>query len=179
MSWLKTNWRVFLRVPVLLGLAIFLFGLVTLARSFVQVTPPLTTVEFAVPEVVTTAQDIELTLYENNEVRLPRRVTLELSSDPVQRYSAILSAVRDNLAGVWPQALPLPDIFLLEDTNSRNLTLHFRIDEPVAVSVLDEVRIYNSIIRTLLSNGANEVHLLVNDNADTFLGHLSLGNTLD
>jgi hypothetical protein len=179
MFWLKSNWRVFLRVPVLLGLAIFLFGFVTLLRSFVQVTPPLTTTEFDTPQIETTAQDIELTLYETNEIKLPRRVTLELSSDPVQRYRTILSTVRDNLAGVWPQALPVPEIFLLEDSNSRNVTLHFRVDEPVAVSVLDEVRIYNSIISTLLANGANEVHLLVNDNADTFLGHLSLGNTLD
>lgn len=179
MNWLKTNWRFVLRVPVLIGLAIFLFGLITFVRSFVQTPPPLVTVDLAVPEVTTTPQEVELTLYENQEVKLPKRLTLELSNDPVQRYSTLLGAVRDNLPGVWPENLPLPEVFLLEGGNSRNVTLHFRFDEPIAVSVVAEVRLYNSIIATLQANGANQVHLLVNDNSDTFLGHLSLDNALD
>ncbi len=178
MNWLRTHWRVVLRGPVLVGLAVFLFGLFTLLRSFVQTTPPLTTVELDLPTVTTTAQDIELTLYEDHVVKRPLRVTLELPTDPAGRYRVILAAVQSNL-GVWPQALPLPEVFLLEENNSRNVTLHFRFEESIAVSVIEEVRLYNSIIATLQANGANQVHLLVNDNAETFLGHLSLGNALN
>jgi hypothetical protein len=179
MKWLRTNWRVVLRVPVLVGLAVFLFGLTTLLRSFVQSSPPLITTDLALPTVTTTSQEIELTLYESHDVRRPVRVTLELPTDPSQRYRMLLTAVRDNLGGVWSQALPLPEVFLLEDNNSRSVTLHFRFDEPITVSVIDEVRLYNSIIATLKANGANQVHLLVNDNAETFLGHVSLDNALD
>ncbi len=176
MNWLRTNWRVVLRVPVLIGMVIFLFGLVTLLRSFIQLSPPLVTTDLALPSVTTSAQEIELTLYETHEVKQPLRITLELPSEPAERYQVILAAVRDNLA-VWPPALPLPDVFPLEA--GRDVTLHFKFDAPIAVSVIDEVRIYNSIIATLKANGANQVHLLVNDNSETFLGHLSLGNGLN
>jgi hypothetical protein len=179
MNWFRTNWRGVVRVPVLIGLAIFLFGLVTFFRSFVQLTPQLVTTDLALPTIVTKTENIELTLYETESVERPFPITLELSHDPVQRYAAILTALRDNLAGVWPQTLPLPEIFSLEENNARKVTLHFKFDKPVAVSVIDEVRLYNSIVTTLLANGANQVHLLVNDNSETFLGHLSLGNSLD
>jgi hypothetical protein len=178
-NWLRTNWRVVLRVPVLVGLALFLFGFVTLVRSFVQVSPPLVTTDLNLPTVTTRTENIELTIYETNVVKNPVPVMLELPANPSRRYAVILAAVRDNLTGVWPEALELPEIFLLEENNSRNVTLHFRFDEPPAVSVIDEVRIYNSIIATLQANGANHVHLLVNDNAETFLGHLALDNALN
>jgi hypothetical protein len=176
-NWFRTNWRVLLRVPVLVGLAVFLFGFVTFLRSFVQVALPLVSVDLVSPEVTTTTQDIELTLYQDHVVKRPQRVTLDLPSDPAQRYRVILGAVRDTL-GVWPQALELPEVFLLEG-NAGNVILHFRFEDPVMVSVIDEVRVYNSIIATLQANGATQVYLLVNDNAETFLGHVSLSNVLN
>jgi hypothetical protein len=179
MSWLKTNWRVLLRVPVLIGLAVFLFGLVVLLRSFVQSSPELVTVDLAQPSVTTKAEEVELTLYETETVSSPLRLTLELPSDPLQRYTAILTALRDNLATLWPQALALPDVFWLESGGSRSVTLHFTFDNPIAVTVMEELRLYQSIVTTLQNNGANQVHILVNDNADTFLGHIALGNSLD
>jgi hypothetical protein len=179
MSWLRDNWRVLLRVPVLIGLAVFLFGLTVLFRSFVQTYPELVTVDLAQPSVRTRAEEVELTRYETETVERPLRVTLELSDDPVQRYTAILSALRDNLADLWPQALPLPAVFWLESGGSRSLTLHFTLDEPMAVTVMEEFRLYQSIVTTLQTNGANRVHIVVNDNADTFLGHIALENSLD
>jgi ABC-type transport system involved in multi-copper enzyme maturation permease subunit len=178
MSWLRSNWRVLLRVPVLVGFALLLFGLIALVRSFVPASVPLTTVELNLPEVTTQRRTVELTLYETDSLKKPLNVELELATDPAQQYTTILGSVRDNLPGVWPEDLPLPDIFVLEN-DARNITLHFRYEESLAVSVIDEARIYNSILTTLKSNGANQVHLLVNDNSDTFLGHLSLDNALD
>ncbi len=179
MTWLRTYWRIFLRIPVLAGFAILLFGVVSLLRSFAPVSVPLTTTDFTLPTVTTKAENIELTLYEDESVERPAPVTLELSSDPAQRYTAILTALRDNLSGLWPQALPLPELFLLESGNSRSVTLHFSFDKPIAVTVMDEYRLYKSIITTLANNGANQVHILVNDNAETFLGHLALENALE
>jgi hypothetical protein len=179
MAWLKNNWRVLLRVPVLIGSAVFLFGVIVLLRSFVQSSPELVTVDLALPSVTTKSEEVELTLYENETVASPHKVTLELSSDPLQRYTAILTALRDNFSDLWPQTLPLPDVFWLESGGSRSLTLHFTFDEPIAVTVMEEYRLYQSIVMTLQNNGANQVHILVNDNADTFLGHIALGNSLD
>lgn len=180
MPWLRTNWRVLLRVPVLIGLAVFLFGLVVLLRSFVQTSPELVTVDLKPLAITTQSEEVELTLYETETVSSPLRVTLELARDPIQRYTAILTALRDNLATtLWPQALPLPDVFWLESGGSRSITLHFTFDDPIAVTVMEEFRLYQSIVTTLQNNGANQVHILVNDNADTFLGHIALENTLD
>jgi hypothetical protein len=179
MNWLRTNWRIFLRVPVLIGLALFLFGAVSLLRSFAPVSVPLTKTDLDIPTVTTKPENIELTRYETDTVEQPLPVTLELSSDPAQRYTAVLTALRDKLNGLWPQALPLPELFLLESGNSRSVTLHFTFDKPIAVTVMDEYRLYKSIITTLTNNGANQVHILVNDNADTFLGHIALENALD
>jgi hypothetical protein len=179
MSWLRTNWRFLLRVPVLVGVAVFLFGLVVLFRSFTRTWPELVTVDQMSPSVTTKPEEIELALYETETVERPLRVTLELSSDPVQRYSAILTALRDNLPELWPQALPLPDVFWLESGGSRNVTLHFTFDAPIAVTVMEEYRLYQSIVTTLRNSGANGVHIIVNDNADTFLGHIGLENSLD
>ena len=179
MSWLRTNWRFLLRVPVLVGLAVFLFGVIALFRSFVQTSPDLTTVDLAQPSLTTRSEEIELTLFEDETVERPLRVTLELASDPLQRYTAILTALRDNLPELWPQVLPLPNVFWLESGNSRSVTLHFTFDDPIAVTVMEEFRLYRSIVTTLQNNGANEVHIVVNDNADTFLGHIALGNSLD
>jgi ABC-type transport system involved in multi-copper enzyme maturation permease subunit len=178
MSWLRSNWRVLLRVPVLVGSALLLFGLIALVRSFAPALVPLTTVELNVPEVTTQRRTVELTLYETDSLKKPLNVELELATDPVHQYTTILGSVRDNLPGVWPEDLPLPHIFVLEN-DARDITLHFRYEESLAVSVIDEVRIYNSILTTLKANGANQVHLLVNDTSDTFLGHLSLDNALD
>jgi hypothetical protein len=178
MSWLRTNWRVLLRVPVLIGFALLLVGLIAMVRSFAPVSVPLTSVELALPEVTTQRRNLELTLYETDTLKKPFNVELELPSDPAQQYEIILTAVRDHLPGVWPEALPVPEIFILEN-DPRRITLHFRFDQSLAVSVLDEVRIYNSMLATLEANGAAQVHLLVNDNSETFLGHLSLDNALD
>jgi hypothetical protein len=189
MNWLRENWRVILRVPVLVGVALFLFGLFAFLRSFPSPTTPLTTTDFALPTATTQSEEIELTLFESDTVERPVRVSLELSSDPSQRYTAILTALRDALQNgdpaqdaerpnVWPRGLPLPDIFLLETSGNRDLTLHFTFDQPIPVSVMTEVRLYNSIVTTLTRNGASQVHLLVNDNAETFLGHIALENSL-
>jgi hypothetical protein len=188
-NWLKRNWRVLLRVPVLVGLALFLFGLVVLLRSLSSPSSPLVTVDLTLPAVTTKPEEIELTLYETESVERPLRLTLELSNDPAQRYEAILTALRDTLQNddpaqdaqtpnLWPRALPLPDIFLLETSGNRDLTLHFTFDQSIAVSVINEVRLYNSIVTTLARNGANQVHIIVNDNAETFLGHIGLENSL-
>jgi hypothetical protein len=179
MNLLRKNWRIILRVPVLIGLALFLFGFISLLRSFVQINPPLVTTDLTLPTVTSKPEEIELTVFEDGQVERPIRLTLELSDEPTQRYTAMLTALRENLAALWPQALPLPDIFLLETGNTRDVTLHFTFDQPIAVSVMDEVRLYNSIVTTLSRNGANQVHILVNDNAETFLGHISLGNSLE
>jgi hypothetical protein len=179
MPWLRNNWRVLLRVPVLIGLAVFLFGLVVLLRSFVQSSPPLVITDLIQPFVTTKSEDVELTLYETEAVERPLRVTLELSDDPAQRYTAILTALRNHLAELWPKALPLPDVFWLESGGNRSVTLHFTFDTPIAITVMKEFRLYRSIVTTLQNNGANQVHILVNDNADTFLGHIALENSLD
>jgi hypothetical protein len=177
MAWLRTNWRFLLRVPVLIGLAVFLFGLVVLFRSFTRTSPELVTVDQTLPSVTTKTEEVELALYETETVERPLRVTLELSSDPLQRYGVIVAALRDNLLELWPQALPLPNVFWLESGGS--VTLHFTFDTPVAVTVMEEFRLYQSIVTTLRNNGANGVHIVVNDNADTFLGHIALENSLD
>jgi hypothetical protein len=179
MPWLKNNWRVLLRVPVLIGLAVFLFGMAALLRSFVQFSPELVTVDLALPSVTTKSEEVELTLYENETVERPLRITLELSADPIQRYSTIVTALRDNLPELWPQTLPLPEVFWLESGGSRSITLHFTFDTPIATTVMKEYRLYQSVVTTLQNNGANQVHILVNDNADTFLGHIALENSLD
>jgi hypothetical protein len=175
-------------VPVLIGLAIFLFGLLAFFRSLPTSSPPLLTVDLSLPTVSTQAEEVELTLYETETIERPLRVTLELSDDPTQRYTAILTALRDHLQddlaqdvetpNLWPRALPLPDIFLLETNGSPAITLHFTFDQPLAVSVMNEIRLYNSIVSTLARNGAGQVHVLANGSAETFLGHIALENSL-
>ncbi|MGL4612129.1 MAG: hypothetical protein ACRCYY_21030 [Trueperaceae bacterium] len=180
---MKKYWRIVLRVPILVGFAIFLLGLISFFRSFSSAPLPPLQKTIVSPTIATQHEEIELTRYERDLVELPLRVELELTNDPTQRYRAILTALRDQLSQettrLWPEALALPDVFVLETNGTREVTLHFSFDEAIAVSVLDELRLYRSIRTTLSRNGASRVQIIVNENAETFLGHLSLENTLN
>ncbi len=168
----------FLKLPVLLGCVVLLSGMYSVLRGTWQMPPERLNLQLESPEIRLQPQEIQLVVYldtVNFELSQPKYKTLDLPQDKPQRLLRILSALRDNLEGLWPEALPLPTIFFKDQT----VILHFQFDNPIAVSVEQEQRLYQSIQSTLAENGATTLHILVNDQSETFLGHIALKNYLE
>ena len=156
----------------------FLSGMYSVLRSTWQVQPERLSLQLESPEIRLQPEEVQLVVYLdplNFELSQPKYKTLDLPLDKSQRLSRILSALRDNLEGLWPEALPLPTIFLKDQT----VVLHFQFDSAMSVSVEQEQRLYKSIQSTLVENGVATLHILVNDQSETFLGHIALENYLE
>jgi hypothetical protein len=167
-----------LTFPILLGVAVLLLGLLSMLRSLWPVFPERILVQLEPPRVQLTSEEVELILYidsNNLDLSQPKFKTLDLPQEKSERYLQILSALRDNLEGLWPDALPLPIIFLHKET----VIVHFQFDNSVAVTVDQEYRLYKSIEATLRENDAQKVQILVNNQIETFLGHIALANKLE
>jgi hypothetical protein len=168
----------FLKLPVLLGCVVFLSGLFSVLLSTWQPQAERVSLQLESPEIRLQPQEIQLVVYldpQNFELSQPKYKTVDLPLDKPQRLLRILSALRDNLEGLWPEALPLPMIFLKEQT----VVLHFQFDNTISVSVEQEQRLYKSIQSTLAENGVATLYILVNDQSETFLGHVALENVLE
>lgn len=168
----------FLRFPILIGSAVLLFGLYGLLRSIWQPLLPRVQVQLESPQIKLQPEEVELIVYldsKNVQVSQPKYKTVDLPQDKSQRLLRILSALRENSEGLWPEALPLPIIFLRDAT----AILHFQFENPISVTIEHEQRLYQSIYDTLVKNGVNGVYILVNDQSETFLGHITLNNQLE
>jgi hypothetical protein len=167
-----------LTVPVLIGCAVLLLGLGSSLRSLWKPLPQKYTVQLEAPTVRLKSEEVQLVVYldpGNLELSQPKYKTIELPADKPGRLLRILSALRDNLEGLWPEALPLPIIFLYDQT----VVVHFQFENAIPLAVAEEQRLYQSILATLKENGASKVAILVNDQSETFLGHIALDNQLE
>lgn len=170
--------RTVLKLPYVVGFAVLILGFSLSVRGLWPSAPDRYHVQLAPAAVQLKSEEVQLVLYLdplNLELSQPKYKTLELPQNKRLRLLQIVSVLRDNLADLWPDALPLPEIFLYEQT----AILHFYTERPVATSVSDEVRLYRSIQSTLQENGVSRVRILVNDQNETFLGHLALSNTME
>jgi hypothetical protein len=168
----------FFKVPIMLGLLVVAWGLVMVLRGLYRPYPEKLTVQLEAPKIQLRSEEVQLVVFldpTNLEVSQPKYKTLELPQDNEQRLVRILSVLRDNLDGLWPEPLPLPTVFLHE----QSVVLHFVLESPIDVSVGAEQRLYNSIVQTLKENAAPQVRILVNDQSETFLGHIALANYLE
>ncbi len=168
----------FLKVPILLGCVVLLLGLSSILRNLWQPYPEKISVQLQAPQVPLQSEEVQLVVYldpTNLDVSQPKFKTLEIPQDKPQRLLRILSALRDNLEGLWPEALPLPIIFLHEQT----AIIHFRFENPIMLSVDKEHRLFQSIQATLKENDIAKVRILVNEQSETFLGHIALSNQLE
>jgi hypothetical protein len=168
----------FFRFPILLGVAVLLLGLSSVLRSLWQPAPERLFVQLEPPRVQLRQEEVQLVVYldsSNVEVSQPKYKTLDLPQDKPQRLLRILSALRENLEGLWPDGLPLPIIFLHEQA----VIVHFQFENLIPLSIDEEYRLYQSIQATLRENGAANIYILVNDQSETFLGHIALENTLE
>jgi hypothetical protein len=168
----------YLKAPILFGLLVVFWGGITLLRGLWQASPEKLTIQLDPPRIQLRSEEVQLVFFSdplNLALQRPMYKTLELPQDKEQRLVRILSALRDNLEGLWPDALPLPTVFI----HQQAVVMHFLFESPVRISVGEEQRLYESIIKTLKENGFPEVRILVNDQSETFLGHRSLENRLE
>jgi hypothetical protein len=105
-----------------------------------------------------------------------RYLQLELPEDVALAYSAILERLKDSASGVWPAALAVPNVFMVQNT----VVLDFDMPEPIYVSIAQERALIQTIETTLLRSGASAVRFLVNQHEpETFLGHIAVNSSLD
>ena len=164
---------------MLLGALVLAAGIFFLLLSLPRRAPPLFLVEEAIVPPEATAQSVELVTFESGangrELERPFALTLELPSEVTSRYDMILAALRETLRGsLWPDELPVPVIYVLEDREPQPLVLDFKVTAPPALTVSDERLLLAAIRETLLRNGAERVQILVNHSeAASFLGHVA------
>lgn len=127
------------------------------------------------PESVPEAE-VRLILFDAAGLETPTFVTVPLPQEPAPRVSSLLAALRtEALADPWPEALPVPQVYVETVDRQDIAVLDFRPDEPLTLTVEAEARLLRSIEETLLENGIDDVrYLLEGEAAGVFLEHLAV-----
>jgi hypothetical protein len=110
---------------------------------------------------------------------LPRASTVTVESADFEgaRYRATLAALRVALIeeGLWPEAVPAPDVMTYGVERRRIAVVDVRPGSPVVATVTQEWAVYRSLVETLRSLGADDVVVVVDGApADTLFGHVAL-----
>lgn len=131
------------------------------------------------PETVPEAE-VRLILFDSAGLETPTFVTIPLPEEPAPRTASLLSALRSEaLADPWPEALPVPQVYVETVDRQQIAVLDFRPSEPLNLTVEAEARLLRSIEETLLENGVDDVrYLLDGEAAGVFLEHLAVPSAL-
>lgn len=162
--------------PVAIGALFLTAALIVFGLARPPQIPPFEPLDQTLPAPVVELREVELVLISSNDFTESRRyLTLELPQDPAQAYRQLLAALKAETP-LWPQALPLPVVYLVQET----VVLDFTVAEPIRVSVAQELALLESIETTLQRNGAAAVRFLVNHHApETFLGNVAVRSSLE
>jgi hypothetical protein len=123
--------------------------------------------EFLLPEITppeTVAADVQLVTYDRFNLEVLTRRQLVVPLAPAQQLSAVLAELQAELrqAGIWPDGLPAPGVFVETLNRQRVAVLDFRPAGLPALPVAQELRLLQSIEATVLANGSNRVQFLLN-----------------
>lgn len=173
-----TKPHVLLALLALLSALGYLFGnMVNVSR---RTKPPVVELTSAVEDAAITSE-IRLVLYDSTGLERPMFLTVRLPESETERLHGIVEALRGELfrRGVWPDALPLPLVFVEQLEGRRVAVLDFDLPAPVAVPVGVELQLLRSIEATVLANDIDRVRILTNGTPRaTFLGHIALPQAL-
>ena len=124
--------------------------------------------------------EVELVLAEPGELERVMFVPARLPEDAAGRLEAVFAALRMELvdAGVWPEEVPAPTVFLQRVGGDDVAVLDFTVPDGVTRDVEAELRLVRSIEATADRHDAT-VRYLVNGSATaTLLGHVGVPSTL-
>jgi hypothetical protein len=169
--------KVVLSIPVGIGTLFFLASVILFSLARPPRGEQFQTIDQTIADVPVQTREVELVVISPTTFTGDSRyVQLELSEDVALAYRAILERLRERASGVWPAALPVPNVFMVQNT----VVLDFDMPEPILVSIAQERALIQTIETTLLRSGATAVRFLVNQQEpETFLGHIVVNSSLD
>jgi hypothetical protein len=125
-------------------------------------------------------REVRLVTYDSNGLESPSFARVALPQDPGTRLELILRALREETLGAaWPEALPVPQVFVETVDRQTVAIMDFRPQEPVSLTVAGETRLLRSIEATVLANGVDQTRFLLGGEATgVFLEHLAVPSAL-
>lgn len=169
--------RALLRPEPLFALLILLVSVVYFLLSGREGGTPLPQIEISQPEErVLETQEVKLVRYDESGLENPTFASVALPEAPGDRLEAILAALRESTRGsYWPEEVPVPNVFVETVGRQSVAVLDFRPEEPVSLTVAQEMRLFRSVEATVLANGADTIrYLLRGEAAGVFLEHLAV-----
>lgn len=169
--------KVVLSIPVGIGTLFFLASVILFSLARPPRGERFQAIDQTISDVAVQTREVELVVISPTTFTADSRyVQLELSEDVALAYRAILGHLRDSASGIWPAALPVPTVFMVQNT----VVLDFDMPEPILVSIAQERALIQTIETTLLRSGATAVRFLVNQQEpETFLGYIVVNSSLD
>ncbi len=110
-------------------------------------------------------EEFRVVIYDQFNLEVPLRQTLEVPADDAGRAEVITEAVRERMQGEngsWPQELGLPVVFVTEFEGERTAVLDFRVPESFEMAEAAFSRVRRSLTETLTEAGLDSVVLLWN-----------------
>ncbi len=159
-------WRRAFRSPQVILSLLALVG--ALLAVFVARPDRITVEPFELPvveETSLTREEVRIITFDRFNLEIPLLMSLEVPGHAAGRVAVIVEAVRNQLQGqngAWPEALPLPVVFVPELDQGQTAVLDFRPES--SEMQLDEVafsRLRRSLEATLHEAGMEQVVLLM------------------
>lgn len=138
-------------------------------------------IELGAAEQVLREQDAAFVVVDELGLERVAVERLPLPENQGERLGVVLERLRELAIqqGVWPQELPAPQVFVVQNPGGPVAVVNVSVPQPVGVSVEQESALARALAATVQRNGVAQVRFLRNGRpTDTLLGHVAVASEL-